>query len=246
MNSLFHRHHTDAIRFGYQCFDRILCNVVIQHLQVASACHSFLRHHRQAATVSAAYLKNISSKYHEWLEGRARDAGIPLVEPPRGVRRQDWVQPFFQQLDGSNGVAVILKTRERAKMVVSNRVNWLDMEWRYVYVYYLYLQHAQVGRMHCGCVPTSPSTPRCASTATSGWGASCARRALPSTSVTMPLSTAPIGNGCKNSPTASARPISKRWWMSFCKNGSRTSARLSVSKAAATSPSSPRSSIATT
>lgn len=156
MNSLFHRHHTDAIRFGYQCFDRILCNVVIQHLQVASACHSFLRHHRQAATVSAAYLKNISSKYHEWLEGRARDAGIPLVEPPRGVRRQDWVQPFFQQLDGSNGVAVILKTRERAKMVVSNRVNWLDMEWRYVYVYYLYLQHAQVGRMHLRLCPYFP------------------------------------------------------------------------------------------
>jgi hypothetical protein len=33
----FVRHHRELIRFGYHCFDRMLCNVMIQRLQWPAA-----------------------------------------------------------------------------------------------------------------------------------------------------------------------------------------------------------------
>jgi hypothetical protein len=154
----FVRHHQPAIAFAYSCFDRLLLNAYIQRLMCPGGVVSFLRDQRQASAITPAYLRNISSTYHHWLQEQAQQAGLEIVQPPPGVRREDWVAPYYQQLGDQAGVAVILKCRERARIAVSypKRGHHLELIWRYVNLYYFYLQDAQLGRLFVRLCPYFP------------------------------------------------------------------------------------------
>jgi len=153
----FVRHHRESIRFGYRCFDRMLCNVMIQRLQWPAAVYRFLTDARHAHDITPSYFRSISSQYHRWLADRALTLGLPVVEPPSRVRRDEWVEPFFRSLHGEDGTAVILKCRERARLAMTfRRGHHIEMAWRYVYVYYFYLQDPQCGRMFLRLCPYFP------------------------------------------------------------------------------------------
>src|SRR5205809_6852783 len=116
----FVRHHQILIRFGYSCFDRILCRASIQPFLHAGGIACFLRHHRQAKALTPTFLRNISADYHRWLMAEAAQRGVPVVEPPTDpqVRHEDWVEPYYEQLGQRCGTAVILKCRERARVAI--------------------------------------------------------------------------------------------------------------------------------
>lgn len=154
----FVRHHAPAIAFAYSCFDRLLCNAFIPHLQWGGSMVSFLRDRRQVPVRSPAFFRQVSGAYHRWLEEEVRQADLPLVEPPAHVRRDDWVNPYFQALGEQPGVAVILRCRERARVAVSypKRCYHLEMAWRFVNLYYVYLQDAQLGRLWLRLCPYFP------------------------------------------------------------------------------------------
>src|SRR3984893_16999119 len=139
MNALV-RHHSHSIHFGYSCFDRMLCNLHVPALQWHAHVYHFLKTYRQAAPVTPAFLRRISNDYHHWLNQQAGDSHIPIVEPPPQVRREEWVGPYFQELAGRPGVAVILKCRERARVAVSfpKLGNFVNLAWRFVNLYYFY------------------------------------------------------------------------------------------------------------
>jgi hypothetical protein len=44
---------------------------------------------------------------------------MQMVEPPKHVRREDWVEPFYQAFASRFGIAGILKRRENARVAVS-------------------------------------------------------------------------------------------------------------------------------
>lgn len=154
----FVRHHRESIRFGYRCFDRMLCSVMIQRLQWPAAVHHFLTQVRHASDITPGYLRTISAQYHAWLAQQALAVGVPIVEPPPNVRRDEWVEPFFQRLHGEDGTAVILKCRERARLAISfpSRGNFIDLAWRYVNLYYFYLQDPHCGRLFVRLCPYFP------------------------------------------------------------------------------------------
>jgi hypothetical protein len=154
----FVRHHQPAIAFHYSCFDRILLHGYIRALQFGGSIVSFLRHRRQAKCVSPNYLRLISSNYHRWLEEQARQAGLDIVTPPPDVRRCDWVEPYYRQLGDQPGTAVILKCRERARVATCypSRNFHIEPAWRYVNLYYFYLQDAQLGRLWLRLCPYFP------------------------------------------------------------------------------------------
>src|SRR5262249_36341930 len=136
----FEKHHRLAIDFGYSCFDRIVLNGYIpafQHSACGGTIYWFLRRHRKAPPPRRAYFSKISRDYHDFVEQRARADGIDIITPDKGDRREELVEPFFQQLGGRRGVAVILKARE------SERIAWYfarsrrtSIERRYVDLYY--------------------------------------------------------------------------------------------------------------
>ena len=89
----FIEHHQQAIRFDYACFDRILLNGVIQVLQNPACLVGFLKEKRQATQVTPAYFKAISTDYHHFVQALADQRHVEIVQPPKGVRREEWVEP---------------------------------------------------------------------------------------------------------------------------------------------------------
>jgi hypothetical protein len=157
MNS-FLKHHASAIDFHYSCFDRLLLHGYIRALYSGGSVVSFLRQRRGAKLVSPSYLKYISSEYHAQVEQLAFRQGLEIVTPPDDVRRHDWVEPYFQQLGPHTGLAVILKCREKARVAACypSRNYHIEPAWRFVNLYYFYLQDELLGRMFLRVCPYFP------------------------------------------------------------------------------------------
>jgi len=151
-------HHQDSIEFGYSCFDRILFNAHVPGFQRPGTVAWFLRHRGEIEVVTPTFLRNISSTYHEWVADTASRAGIPIVEPPKDVRREEWVEPFYRNLAQRPGTAVILKCREPARVAISlpARGHFIDLTWRFVNLYYFYLNDPECGRMFLRLCPYFP------------------------------------------------------------------------------------------
>src|SRR5512135_278446 len=158
----FIEHHQQAIRFDYSCFDRILLNSVIQVLQYPSSVVGYLKEKRLAAQLTPAYFRTISNDYHHFVQGLAEQRHLEIVQPPKDIRREDWVEPYYQNLQGQNGIAVILKSRENARVAVSfpRQGNHVELCNRFVWQYYFYLQDQDFGRMFLRICPYFPFNAR--------------------------------------------------------------------------------------
>ena len=70
-------------------------------------------------------------------------------------RREEWGKPFYQKLQGRNGITVILKSRKNARVAVSfpRQGNHVELLTRFVQQYYFYLQDQDFGRMFLRICP---------------------------------------------------------------------------------------------
>ena len=163
MNRFIH-HHRQSISFTYSCFDRIILNGIVQPLQDGQSVCNFFQQRGQAATKN--FLVGLSSQYHEWVQKHAAVQGIDIIRverrdrrhAPHEGRRENLVQPYFQKLYGRTGVAVILRAREPERIAVCypGRGNAIELQSRYIDLYYFYLQHPQAGRMWLRVCPYFP------------------------------------------------------------------------------------------
>jgi hypothetical protein len=158
----FIEHHRPAIRFDYACLDRILRNGVIQVLQNPACVVGFLKEKRQATRVTPAYFRAISTGYHHFVQALAEKRHVDILVPPKGVRREEWVEPFYQRLQGQPGIAVILKARENARAAVSfpRQGDHVELLNRFVQQYSFSLQDRDFGRMFVRVCPYSPFSVR--------------------------------------------------------------------------------------
>jgi hypothetical protein len=160
--NVFIEHHQQAIRFDYSCFDRILLNAVIQVLQYPTAVVGFLKEKRLASQLTPAYFRAISTDYHHFVQGLAGQRHLEIVQPPKDIRRDDWVEPSYQDLRGQDGIAVILKSRENARVAVSfpRQGNHIELCNRFAWQYYSYLQDQDFGRLFLRICPYFPFNAR--------------------------------------------------------------------------------------
>jgi hypothetical protein len=147
----FIEHHQQSIRFQYSCFDRMLLNAVVQTMQRPAMIVGFLDKYRHVPSISKAYFSKVSDDYHGFVRRLADAQQIPIVEPPKGVRREEWVEPFYQRFGARFGIVVILKSRENARIAVSYATpsggNRIEVVTRFVWQYYFYLRDPEWGRM---------------------------------------------------------------------------------------------------
>jgi hypothetical protein len=160
----FVEHHRESLRFQYSCFDRMLLNAVVQPMQQPAMIVGFLDKIKHVPSITKAYFRGVSEDYHRFVAGLAARQGIPLVEPPKGVRREDWVEPFYERFGSRFGVAVILKSRENARVAVSHPTrsggNRVEVCTRWVWQYYFYLRDQDWGRMFVRVCPYFPFNAR--------------------------------------------------------------------------------------
>src|SRR5205807_9723637 len=85
----FVEHHQQSIRFQYSCFDRMLLNAVVQPMQQPAMIVGFLGKCRQVPSITKAYFRRVSEDYHRFVARLAATERIQIVEPPKGIRRED-------------------------------------------------------------------------------------------------------------------------------------------------------------
>jgi len=153
--SAFVKHHHDAIRFHYSCFDRMLIAGYIQALQRGGQVGWYLKHRRGAATLGRSCFGTIAQQYRLHVEELAKQQGLDIIEPDRQQRREDLVAPYFQNLQ-EPGLAVILKAREPERMAVSDACKHIELTRRWVLCYTFYLRDAELGRMSLRICPHFP------------------------------------------------------------------------------------------
>jgi hypothetical protein len=151
-------HHRDAVRFSYSCFDRLILNGYITRFLAPGGVIGFLRYQRQLGFLTRAVFARISQDYHDWVNDFAAQQGVDIVTAPQGVRREEWVEPYFQRRHGQPGIAVILKAREPERLAVcySRQQNAIALTRRWVQLYYFYFQNPCGGRMFIRVCPYFP------------------------------------------------------------------------------------------
>jgi len=160
----FVEHHQQSIRFQYSCFDRMLLNAIVQPMQQPAWIVGYLDKCKQVPSITKAYFRSVSEDYHRFVARLAAAQRVQIAEPPKGVRREEWVEPFYQHLGSRFGIAVILKSRENARIAVSypttSSGNRIEVYTRFVWQYYFYLLDQDWGRMFLRICPYFPFNAR--------------------------------------------------------------------------------------
>jgi hypothetical protein len=142
----------------------MLLNAVVQTMQQPPRIVGFLDKSRHVPSITKAYFREVSEDYHRFVSRLAATQRIPIVEPPKRVRREDWVEPFYQRFGSRFGIVVILKSRENARVAVSYPTptggNRIQVCTRFVWQYYFYLRDPEWGRMFLRICPYFPFNAR--------------------------------------------------------------------------------------
>ena len=70
-------------------------------------------------------LEQRSNAYKAWVRQFTELRGIPVLQaPPKGVRKEDFVQPYYRRLKTGEGVACVLTSLEQGRTFVSYTPRW--------------------------------------------------------------------------------------------------------------------------
>src|SRR4029453_15229245 len=89
----FYEHHQDNIRFGYQCFDRILLNGLIQPFQQPERVVGFFTSYRNQSPRRQRVLRDLANRFQGWVKNRSKKWGVPILAARPG-RREEFVEPY--------------------------------------------------------------------------------------------------------------------------------------------------------
>ena len=126
-----------AVQFVYTCWDRIVLNGYIERLQRPENLVHFFHDVVGIACIEPAVLEQRTKAYRAWVRQVTDELGIPLMAaPPKGVRKEDFVQPFYRRLKGEPGIACVLTSMEQGRTFVSYTPQWTtpsgDTNYRFI------------------------------------------------------------------------------------------------------------------
>ena len=117
-----------AVQFVYTCWDRIVLNGYIERLQRLENLVYFFHDIVGVACIEPAVLELRTNAYKAWVRRVTDELGIPVQAappaPPKGVRKEDVVQPFYRHLNGGQGIACVLTSLEQGRTFVSYTPRW--------------------------------------------------------------------------------------------------------------------------
>jgi hypothetical protein len=113
-----------AVQFVYTCWDRIVLNGYLERLQRPENLIYFFHDVVGIACIEPAVLEQRTKAYKAWVRRVADEWGFPVLQappaPPRGVRKEDFVKPFYRRLNGDqHGIACVLTSMEQGRTFVS-------------------------------------------------------------------------------------------------------------------------------
>jgi len=101
--------------FVYHCFDRIVIHGYLSALSRPEQVVYFFRTVVGAPVVSKELLSRRTADYQTWVEAFARNHDVPIQWAEKGVRKEDYVQPWLRRMVRNNayGVYFIFKSMEQ-------------------------------------------------------------------------------------------------------------------------------------
>src|SRR5260370_27099919 len=106
----------NAVQFAYTCWDRIVVTGYIDRLQRPEILVYFFHDLVGVACIEPAVLEQRTAAYRAWVRRVTDEHAIPVLpSPPKGVRKEDFVQPYYRQLKGAQGVACVLTSMEQSR-----------------------------------------------------------------------------------------------------------------------------------
>jgi hypothetical protein len=114
---MFTRLFGDLLVFVYHCFDRIVINGYLSNLSRPEQVVYFFRQVLGIPVVSKEVLSQRTNDYRTWVEGFARNHGIPIEWAEKGVRKEDYVLPALRRMEKKNsfGVYFIFRSMEQGR-----------------------------------------------------------------------------------------------------------------------------------
>jgi hypothetical protein len=113
-----------AVQFVYTCWDRIVLNGYLERLQRPEYLVHFFHDVVGIACIEPAVLEHRTNTYKAWVRRVTDEHGIPVLAAPKGVRKEDVVQPFYHRLKGAEGIACVLTSLEQGRTFVSYTPRW--------------------------------------------------------------------------------------------------------------------------
>jgi hypothetical protein len=112
---LFTKLFGDLLVFVYHCFDRIVIHGYLSGLSRPEQVVYFFRQVLGVPVVSKEVLSQRTTDYQAWVEAFARNHAIPIEWAEKGVRKEDYVQPWLRKMVRRNahGVYFIFKSMEQ-------------------------------------------------------------------------------------------------------------------------------------
>jgi hypothetical protein len=108
-----------AVQWVYTCWDRIVLNGYIERLQRPENLIHFFHDVVGVACIEPAVLEQRTNAYKTWVRRVTDDEGIPVLAAPKGVRKEDLVEPYYRRVKGAAGVVCVLTSMEQGRTFVS-------------------------------------------------------------------------------------------------------------------------------
>ena len=75
--------------------------------------------------IEPSVLEQRTNAYKAWVRQFTDERGIPVLQaPPKGVRKEDFVQPYYRRLRSGQSVACVLTSLEQGRTFVSYTPRW--------------------------------------------------------------------------------------------------------------------------
>ena len=113
-----------AVQFVYTCWDRIVLSGYIERLQRPENLIYFFHDVVGIDAIEPAVLEQRTNAYKAWVRRVTEERGIPVVAAPRGVKKEELVEPYYRRLKGAEGVACVLTSMEQGRTFVSYVPRW--------------------------------------------------------------------------------------------------------------------------
>src|SRR5215475_6214160 len=94
---LFSKLFGDLLVFVYHCFDRIVIHGYLSGLSRPEQVVHFFRRVVGVPVISKEVLSQRTADYQNWVAAFARNHNIPIEWAEKGVRKEDYVQPWLRK-----------------------------------------------------------------------------------------------------------------------------------------------------
>jgi len=113
-----------AVQFAYTCWDRIVLTGYLERLQRPENLIYFFHDVVGVECLEPGVLEQRTTAYKAWVRRMTEERGIPVLAAPRGVRKEELVEPYYRRLKGAEGVACVLTSLEQGRTFVSYVPRW--------------------------------------------------------------------------------------------------------------------------